>query len=151
MSSGSIRSPDGRPLTGQTMSSDSMKKQLARMRDALGIELIEHPQAGTLCIRKAHGLVFQITVAYDVLEWFVDARNDAGAVWSEWADYYPIDGETSEQLAQEMVDDLQRCATLVAQSEARILPGRDQAGHTLQVRVGEAWKAASLSSMSAAP
>lgn len=59
-----------------------MKTQLGRLRDALGIELLEQQDAGILCIHKSERLVFKITVPYDVLECFVGAHDDSGAVWS---------------------------------------------------------------------
>ena len=128
-----------------------MKTLLARLRTALGIELVEQQQAGILCIHKPKGLQFKVTVAYDVLEWFVDANDDSGAVWSEWADYYPINGEAREQLVTEMAFDLERFVTILARSEIRVSTDQTKFERVIELKAGDSWKIASLSWMTAEP
>lgn len=128
-----------------------MKTLLARLRDALGIELVEQQQAGILCIHKPKALLFKVTVPHDALEWFVDAHDESGAVWSEWADHYPINGETREQLLTKMAFDVERVVTLLGESEIRVSPDQAKSKRVIEIKVGDSWKRASLSWMTAGP
>lgn len=128
-----------------------MKTLLSRLCHALGVELVEQQQAGMLCIRKPNGHLFKITVPYDVLEWFVDAHDDSGAVWSDWADYYPINGETREQLSTEMAADVERFVTILANSETRVSLDQAQSKRVIELKAGAAWKRASICAMTDEP
>jgi hypothetical protein len=117
-----------------------MKIQLARLRDSLGLELIEEQEAAVLHIYKPNGLLFKVTVPTTVLEWFVDAHDDSGVIWSEWAEHYPIDGETREQLAAEMASELERFVTMLVASEVRVSGNK-----VIEFRASDVWERASLS------
>lgn len=128
-----------------------MKVLLARLRDAHGGELIEQPRAGVLCIPKPNGLVIEVTVPYGVLEWFVDAKDDSGMIWSEWANYYPIHGEKKEQLVTEMMCDVERFVTILAKPEIRVSGDKGQSQRIVELKVGGSWKGACLDWMTAGP
>jgi hypothetical protein len=128
-----------------------LKVLLARLRDAFGLELIEHLHAGTLCIHKSDGLLFKVTVPNEVLEWFVEAYDDSGAMWSEWADYYPINGETREQLVTEMACEIERVVTHLVNSEIRASHDQVESQRYIELKVGGSWQSASLIWLTAAP
>ena len=127
-----------------------MKIMLVRLRDALGLELVEQVHAWILCIRKPAGLVFNVTVPHAVLEWFVDAHDDSGAIWSEWADYYPINGETRELLT-EMAFEIERFVTIMVNSEIRVSHDEAKSKKGIELKVGGSWQSASLIWMTARP
>lgn len=126
-----------------------MKIMLGRLSDSLGLELVEQVHAWILCIRKPAGLVFNVTVPHSVLEWFVDAHDDSGAIWSEWVDYYPINGETREQLLTEMAFEIERFVAIMVNSEMRVLCDEAKTKKSIELKVGSSWQSASLIWMTA--
>lgn len=128
-----------------------MKVLLARLRDDHGIELFEQPHAGVLRIRKPNGLSLEVTVPYEVLEWFVDAKDDAGTIWSDWVDYYPINGEKKQLLVAEMMCDVERFVTVLVESEIRDSREQSKSNIIVELKVGGSWKSASLDWMTARP
>lgn len=128
-----------------------MKILLARLRDSLGIDLVEQQNAGVLCIRKPNKLLFKVTVSYNVLEWFIDAHDDAGTVWSDWADYYPINGQISEKLVTEMAFDVERFVTILVNSDVRVSPDHAKLKRAIELKVGNSWKRLSLEWITAGP
>ncbi|WP_426116476.1 hypothetical protein [Massilia sp. PWRC2] len=128
-----------------------MKVLLACLRDAHGVELVEQPHAGLLCIRKPNRLLIEVTVPYEVLEWFVDAKDDCGTFWSEWADYYRVHGEKKQQLVTEMTCDVERFVTILANSEIRVSLDQTKSKKIVELKVGGSWRGASLDWMTAGP
>jgi hypothetical protein len=121
-----------------------LKTLLERLSDVKGVELIEQGAASVLVVRKSDGLWFNLTVPHAVLEWFVDAYDDSGVIWSDWADYYPVEGESREQLASEMVRDLERCVTILVAAETRVLQEPKESKRAVELKVGDIWHSASL-------
>ncbi|MFL6660245.1 MAG: hypothetical protein ACJ8GW_19320 [Massilia sp.] len=126
-----------------------MKNLLERLRDALGIELCEQGAAGVLLVHKPDQLKFKITVPYEVLEWFVEAYDDSGTIWSDWADYYAIDGEPREQLASDMQADIARCVTALARAELRVRLEPTAFKSTIERCIDGVWEEVSLQLLTA--
>lgn len=61
-------------------------------------------------------LTFKVTVAYSVLEWFIDVSDEQSKLrFTDWCDYAGYDETPHGQLAQDMTEDLHRLmATLLA-------------------------------------
>ncbi len=58
---------------------------------------------------ERNSLIFKVTVASDVLEWYVDiSEPETGLVFSDWADYVGYDRRPRNELVEEMTDHLQR-------------------------------------------
>jgi hypothetical protein len=102
----------------------------------------------TISIVKSTPLEFKLTVAWSVLEWSVDAVASHETVWSDWVDYYPIDGESTEELRANMSEDFKQFVTKLASREVRIVnrmipSGRSSdvqwldGGHWLSVSIAE--------------
>jgi hypothetical protein len=127
----------------------NMKTMLVRLCDATGLELVEQARSSILRIRRPPDLVFDVTVPHDVLEWFVDARDNSGSIWSEWADYYPTDGETRGQLLVDMASDIERFVTVLMNSEVRVLHDPAKADKGVELAVAGSWRRADLSWMTA--
>jgi hypothetical protein len=128
-----------------------MKVLIARLRDAYGVELVGQLHAGVLCVRKPNGLLIEVTVPYEALEWFVDAKDDCGTIWSEWADYYPVHTEKRQQLVIEMMCDVERLVTILTNSEIRFSRDQGKSKKLVELKVGGSWKGASLDWMTAGP
>jgi hypothetical protein len=127
---------------------DFLKNALLHLRDALGLELIEQQQAGVFCIYKPGGLVFKVTVPYDVLEWYVDAIDGSGAIWSDWVDHYAANGESREFLADEMKTSIEQLLARVVQCEFRIaVIEHPESTRRLYLRAGEDWKELSIAAL----
>lgn len=101
--------------------------------------------AGILCVQKPNGLIFKVTVPYHVLEWFVDGYDGSGTLWSDWAEYYSIDGENRETLTREMARDLECCVTILAKSEVRTAYDHKKSIRHIELQVGGKWQRASIS------
>lgn len=121
-----------------------MKAMLARLCERLGLEWIEQPEATRLCIHKSGGLAFHVTVPHEVLEWFVDVHDDAGEIWSDWADYPALDGETRDQLAAGMAGDIERMVTTLAASQARVWSDQATSAKRVELQLGADWRAMSM-------
>jgi len=126
-----------------------MKTMLARLRDENGVELVEKAEGSILRISKPAEIVFDVTIPDAVLEWFVDVRDSSGSVWSEWADYYPINKETKDQLLLNMESDIERFVTVLLKSEVRVLYNPAKAGKEVELAIRGSWRRAELSWMTA--
>ena len=84
-----------------------MRDLIERLQRTFAITVNEAGEAWALLVAKPEGLSFEIVVPHDVLEWFVTVRNAHSEIWSDWADYYPIAGETTAQLKQDMAADIE--------------------------------------------
>lgn len=62
----------------------------------------------------------EVSVPYEVLEWFVSVRKDGQEVWSNWVDYYAVDGETEIELADEMQREIDAFVSIPKIAELRV-------------------------------
>lgn len=97
-----------------------MRDLIERLKHTFSIPVSEESEAWVLLVAKPEGLSFELVVPHDVLEWFVTARVAHSAVWSDWADYYPVAGETAAQLKQDMAADMEWFVTTLLASPLRL-------------------------------
>jgi len=126
-----------------------MKTMLARLRDENGVELVGKAEGFILRISKPAGIVIDVTIPHAILEWFIDVRDSSGSVWSEWADYYPINNETKDQLLLDMESDIERFVTVLLQSEVRVLHNQAKAGKKVELAIRGSWRRLDASWMTA--
>lgn len=68
-------------------------------------------------------LRLRVTVAPEVLEWFLDVDDDAsGLRFRDWSDYTGYDKRSHDELAAEMVGHLRAMLPVLAAGEFRIVP-----------------------------
>jgi hypothetical protein len=73
-----------------------------------GASLVELPESFVLTIRRDN-LSVLVTIPKDVLEWFVDARDDpTGRSVHDWCDYVGYDETPIDVLTADMAEDVQR-------------------------------------------
>lgn len=126
-----------------------MQFLIERLSDALRLEVVEHANQWTICICKPAGLLFKVTIPRNALEWFVDAGDGSGTLWSEWADHYPVDGETREQLLAEMATSIEQFVSIVVKSKIRVSHVGPKSKKSIELEVDSVWRSASLSWMTA--
>ncbi len=83
-----------------------------------------------------------------MLEWFVEVEEKTRVIWSEWSDYYEIDGATREQLELEMIGDIKRFIDVALTCEARLVQ-KQLSSFNLELKVGQVWRVAGLDWMTA--
>ena len=70
-------------------------------------------------------LTFRVTVAFSVLEWFIDIEDEiSGLKFHDWFDYAGYDQSPKGELASEMIDDLHRLFSAVSKTSFRLKKGR---------------------------
>jgi len=101
-----------------------VERLITTLRARPGVVVHELESAWSVRVPKGDGLVIELTIPRDVLEWFVTAYDKAGAkTWSDWVDYCGYErGESVERLAVEMSDDIDRfIATLLQATAFRVV------------------------------
>lgn len=99
---------------------DGCRTLLTALAYSINAVLTESEGCFVLLLERGDGIEFEITVPKDVLEWFADAKINNEPVWSDWADYYPMDGETPEALAADMRDDIEGFVRAIAVAPMRV-------------------------------
>ena len=94
-----------------------------RGRSAIGI--VEQKQSWLIVITKGRDLICEVTVPFDVLEWFacVKERGKEKEVWSDWIDYSGYYERSRDELEAEMAADILAFVDRVSISEP-LLPLR---------------------------
>lgn len=121
-----------------------MQFQIDRLRDALRLEVVEDANRWVIYIRKPAGLLIEVTIPRDVLEWFVSASDETGTVWSEWADHYATNGETLEELMAEMATSIEQFLSIVVNSEVRVSHSGPESEKIIEFKVDTVWRSASF-------
>ena len=87
------------------------------------VRIVAQQQSWLVVIPKGPDFVCEVTVPYEVLEWYanVKKRPDMQEVWSDWMDYTGYNDSPMEKLEAEMVDDLIAFIDRVSGSEL-VLP-----------------------------
>ena len=95
------------------------------LRKRSDVEVIEEKESWLIKITKGRDLICEITVPYDVLEWYacIKHRQENKEVWSDWMDYSGYDDRPKEKLECEMADDILAFIDRVSASES-LLPLR---------------------------
>jgi hypothetical protein len=124
-----------------------LKALMVHLRDAPGVEFVEGPAAGVLHVHKPDCLLFKVTVPDKVLEWFVEAFEDGESIWADWAEYYPLDNETSAQLMTDMASDVERCVTVLAKSEFRISHEKAASKRFIEFEIEGTWQRVSITTL----
>jgi hypothetical protein len=91
--------------------------------DDARVEVQDQPAAWLVRL-DVEEAAFRISVPRDALEWFIDAMKAGNddTVWSDWVDYYDIDGSrTTADLRSEMADDLQLCVSRLLDAHLRVV------------------------------
>lgn len=108
-----------------------------------GFALEDLDCAFTLSFSRS-SLSFKVTVAYTVLEWFVEiADAGAGLRFEDWADYTAYDKRPREELVAEMIAHLHRLLRALTTDQFRLLKGatRLSPSDRCEWRVGGKWTA----------
>jgi len=92
-----------------------------RARSDVGVA--DEAQSWRICITKGRDLFCEVTVPYNILEWFasVQHRREKREVWSDWMDYSGYDDRPREQLEAEMAGDILAFVDRVSTAE-QLLP-----------------------------
>jgi hypothetical protein len=101
-----------------------MKELVEDLAQRYSLSMERLVDASVVEIRKERDITFEVTIPDDVLEWFVVARSNASVIWEDWCDYYPLEKEVDDQLADEMRTDLQLFVAAVVEGEFRVNNGR---------------------------
>jgi len=103
-----------------------MKEVIARLSKNPHLEVVDQAKAWVIRAAKPGGMVFEITVPHDVLEWFVTIKQaPAGRkIWSDWMDYYAVKGETEAELQADMARDIERFVEQLLAATVRIIESR---------------------------
>ena len=118
-----------------------MKEFSENLAGQYSLSMARAAEASVVEVRKPHDLTFEVTIPDNVLEWFVVARSGASVVWEDWCDYYPLEKDVTERLADEMRTDLQRFVAALVEGEFRVESGcveRFAAGTWSQFGIGAA-------------
>ena len=74
---------------------------------------------------ERNSLSFKVTVAYTVLEWFVEIiEPNSGLKFSDWADYTGYDRSPRNELVEEMTEDLHHLFGALMSRTFRLRKGR---------------------------
>lgn len=118
-----------------------MKAFVEDLAGRYSLAMVRRAEASVIEIRKQHDLTFEVTIPDHVLEWFVVARSGVSVVWDDWCDYYPLEKDVAELLADEMRRDLERFVAALLEGEFRVESGcveRFAAGAWSQFGIGAA-------------
>jgi hypothetical protein len=103
----------------------SAEDSFASVRDMateLGATLVDQPQAFEIHFARPP-LRLHVTVASEVLEWFLDVDDDAsGLRYRDWCDYTGYDKRPHDELAADMAGHLRAILPVLAAGEFRIVP-----------------------------
>ncbi|PLY07510.1 MAG: hypothetical protein C0625_04865 [Arcobacter sp.] len=89
-----------------------------------GFELIEQKDTFTIQFKREK-LLFRVTVAFNVLEWFLDIEDMLSDLkFHDWGDYVGYDKRHKEELALEMIDHLHRLFHALLEKQFRLQKGR---------------------------
>jgi len=124
-----------------------MHDLIDRLRSTPNLSVIEMANTWELHISKTEGLTFVIVIPHNVLEWFATARNSRGKVWSDWADYYPINNETTETLRADMASDIESFVIALSTSSIRVTEKKAlfKTKHCVDWKLNGNWQKISLS------
>ena len=123
-----------------------MRNLITRLRTKPGLEVVDQEQAWKICVRKPDGLIVEVTVPHDVLEWFATVLQAATGreVWSDWMDYYPVKGETvtETELRSDMARHVEHFVERSLASTFRVVDSRKFFGRRqhLEWRTDGDWK-----------
>jgi hypothetical protein len=78
-----------------------------RLHSKPDIGVVEQTDAWIVRVPKTEGIFFTVTIPKSVLEWFASATDGTREVWSDWADYYPTQGESRVDLEADMAADIE--------------------------------------------
>jgi hypothetical protein len=111
-----------------------MNDLITKLRQKSELRIAERSSCWEVRLTKSEGLVFEITVPKDVLEWFVTARQTPTGedTWSDWMDYYSVNNETDAELASDMQRDIEQFVDRLNVSTFRILESRTLFGRRRQ-------------------
>jgi hypothetical protein len=86
-----------------------------------GFEMEELKDAFLIKFTK-NNLIFKITVAYDVVEWFIDIEEmGSGLKFHDWCDYADYDDSPKEKLTADMIRDLHKLFNILPKNEFRLI------------------------------
>ncbi len=92
------------------------------MATELGATLVDQPLAFEIHFARPP-MRLHLTVATEVLEWFLDVDDDAsGLRFRDWGDYTGYDKRPHDELAAEMAGHLRAMLPVLAAGEFRIVP-----------------------------
>lgn len=81
----------------------------ARLRRSPEIKVFDRDASWQIRVHKPGRYVFEITVADEALEWYVDVHQTTTEqlVWRDWVDYRGYGNDTDAEFAVAMADDLE--------------------------------------------
>lgn len=89
-----------------------------------GFALEELDDAFTITFER-DTLSFKVTVAYEVLEWYIEIiEPESGLKFSDWADYSGYDRRPRNQLVEEMTEHLHHLLIALISRSFRLRKGR---------------------------
>ena len=108
----------------QTVRRVSRIRQLIdELRKRSDVGVVDEAQSWRVCITNGCGLICEVIVPHDVLEWHatVKQRGDQREVWSDWMDYSGYDERPRQALEVEMAGDILAFVDRVSAAE-QLLP-----------------------------
>ncbi|TAG76470.1 MAG: hypothetical protein EAZ24_08750 [Burkholderiales bacterium] len=97
-----------------------MRDLIARLGATPNLIVYERAASWELHLSKTEHLTIVVTIPHDTLEWFAIARASGREVWTDWADYYATNGETTESLRAYMASDIEHFVHTLSRSEVRV-------------------------------
>lgn len=73
-----------------------------------------------LHIKRTDGILLEIVVSAETLEWFVAAKISDEIIWRDWADYYATEDESQTSLRADMNRDVENFCRAVATVPMRL-------------------------------
>jgi hypothetical protein len=83
-----------------------MQEIVSKLKSIPLISVSEAPNAAIIRIVKNDSFSFEITIPGSVLEWFVAIHENGKEIWTDWADYVPINNEPYSELKEWMQADI---------------------------------------------
>jgi hypothetical protein len=115
---------------------------MVNLEELIGVEissdLVKRETCQVANITLQNGLKVEITVPYDVFEWFVNIYGKEGnVIATTWYDHY---GDKKENLEGEMSASIFEFIDDVTKNESRIIPKQKSTGNIFQIMKDNQWQ-----------
>jgi hypothetical protein len=99
-----------------------LRKLVNQLRTRGDLSVEDQQSAWLVRIPKGKAFVCEVTIPFEVLEWFASVRctEDEKEVWSDWMDYRGYDDSSDEKLEADMAEDIAAFVERVATSELHL-------------------------------
>src|ERR1043165_9989387 len=99
-----------------------LRKLVDQLRTRGDLTVDDQQSAWLVRIPKDKALVCEVTIPFEVLEWFASVKRteDATEVWSDWMDYRGYDDTSDKKLEADRAKDIAAFVERVTAAELRL-------------------------------